>query len=154
MASPVSVYLTDEALHKLDALVTHQAEKDRAAGLEGRQVMNRSKMINDLILQSGEQPDQLNIARIEYAVVKLAEEYGAKKVSLFGSFARGEQRPDSDVDILLEKGAIKGMRVLDFQEELSRTLGRSVDVVTTAGASERFLNKIHADAVTLYEAAS
>lgn len=152
MASPISIYLSDEVLHKLDAMVARQAELDRAAGLEGRQIMSRSKMISELILQSGESADQLDVERIEYAVVKLAEEYGAKKVSLFGSFARGEQRPDSDVDILLEKGAIKGMKVLDFQDDLARALDRKVDVVTTAGASDRFLGKISADAITLYEA--
>ena len=59
---------------------------------------------------------------------------------------------DSDIDLLLEKGAIRGMQVLDFQEELSRRLGRSVDVVTTAGASERFLEKIRSDEVVLYVA--
>ena len=81
-----------------------------------------------------------------------AEEYGAAKVSLFGSHARGEADESSDVDILLEKGAIKGMRVLDFQDELEQRLGRSVDVVTTAGASQRFLARIKPDEVVLYEA--
>ena len=94
----------------------------------------------------------LSIDEIRYAVVALAEEYGAAKVSLFGSHARGEADESSDVDILLEKGAIKGMRVLDFQDELEQRLGRSVDVVTTAGASQRFLARIKPDEVVLYEA--
>lgn len=152
MASPLSIYLPDEALRRLDALVERQASLDRAAGLEGRQVMNRSKMISELILRCDDESDQMNLERIEYYVVELAKEYGAAKVSLFGSFARGDQHSDSDVDILLEKGAIKGMQVLDFQEELSKKLGRKVDVVTTAGASKRFLDRIADDAIMLYEA--
>ena len=44
------------------------------------------------------------------------------------------------------------MQVLDFQDELARRLNRAVDVVTTAGASERFLKKIRQDEVVLYEA--
>lgn len=97
---------------------------------------------------------QRNQAQIRYAVVSLAEEYGAGKVSLFGSYARGEQTPTSDVDILLEKGNIKGMQVLDFQEDLAQALGRPVDVVTTAGASPRFLAKVAKDSITLFDSAA
>lgn len=98
----------------------------------------------------GSKPLALSV--IEGVVVNLAKRYGAKKVSLFGSYARGEADGASDVDILLDKGDIKGLRVLDFQDELSEKLGRSVDVVTTAGASERFLSRIRKDEVVLYEA--
>ena len=95
--------------------------------------------------------DVLSIEQIQRAVVSLAQEYGARYVSLFGSYARGEADAQSDVDLLLDKGAVRGMRVLDFQDELARRLGRNVDVVTTAGASERFLAKIRQDEMTLYE---
>lgn len=153
MASPISIYLQDDTLRKLDALVEKQARIDRAAGLEGRAITNRSKMIERIINQYCEEESALSIETIRYWVINLAEEYGAKKVSLFGSYARGDNHADSDVDILLDKGEIRGMKVLEFQEELSEKLGRPVDVVTTAGASERFLRKINEDAVTLYEVA-
>lgn len=64
---------------------------------------------------------------IRYHVVSLAEEYGAEKVSLFGSYARGEASESSDVDLLLEKGAIRGFRVLDFQDAPARRLGENFD---------------------------
>lgn len=153
MATPISIYLPDHALKKLDAIVDIQARKDKKLGLEGRQVMNRSKMIAKLISDYDQEEIKLNIETIEYHVVNLAKAYGAKKVSLFGSFARGEEQPDSDVDILIEKGNIKGMQIFDFQEDLQAALDRKVDVVTTAGASNRFLNKIETDAVVLYEVA-
>ena len=136
MSGAVSVYLRDDVLRMLDAEVARRAAQERAQGLSGRQVTNRSKLVEE----------------IQYAVVSLAQEYGAQRVSLFGSYARGEADAESDVDLLLEKGAIHGMQVLDFQDELARRLGRNVDVVTTAGASERFLAKIRQDEVTLYEA--
>ena len=153
MASPISIYLSDARLSKLDEMVERQAKIDREQGLEGRQVMSRSKMISKLIDEYDVAHGLLNLSTIEYYVADLAKEYGAQKVSVFGSFARGEETPESDVDILLEKGAIKGMQVLDFQEDLARLLGRDVDIVTTAGASERFLSKIQPDAITVYEAA-
>ncbi len=54
---------------------------------------------------------------------------GVNRLGLFGSFVRGEQRPDSDVDILVElnsKTFDQYVEVLDFLEEL---FGRKVDLV-------------------------
>lgn len=153
MATPISIYLSDNVLRKLDHIVELQAKKDRERGLEGRQVMNRSKMIAKLIRDYDRKEDHLDIETIEYYVANFAKAYGAKKVSLFGSFARGEERADSDIDLLVEKGDIKGMQIFDLQEDLQKVLDRKVDIVTTAGASERFLKKIGDDAITLYEVA-
>lgn len=151
MASVVSLYLQDKTLQLLDDEVARRAAEDHANGLTGRNVTSRSKLVEEIIEErfSG---SGITLADIRYAVVSLADEYGAKKVSLFGSFARGEETDDSDIDLLLEKGEIKGMRVLDFQDELARRLGRKVDVVTTVGASERLLKKAKQDEVVLYEA--
>ena len=148
----VSIYLRDGLLGQLDKEVARLAETDRLDGLSGRQVTNRSKLIERIIEQHLSSDGSPTIEDIRYAVVPLAEEYGAARVSLFGSFARGEASESSDIDILLEKGSIRGMQVLDFQDALSEALGRPVDVVTTAGASARFLSKIRRDEVTLYEA--
>ena len=148
----VSVYLNPKTLSKLDAQVAKQAQKDKAAGLTGRQIATRSSYLEKLIEADATTTGGLTREAIEYGVVSLAEEYGAKKVSLFGSFARGEETPESDVDILLDKGDIKGMKVLEFESELAKRLGRKVDVITTAGASERFLKKIRKDEVVLYAA--
>lgn len=148
----ISLYVRDDVLSQLDKAVEEQAALDRAHGLSGRAVTTRSSFIESLICDSLANQKKLTVSDIEYYVVSLAEEYGAEKVSLIGSFARGEERPDSDVDILLEKGQIKGMQVLEFQDELERSLNRKVDVVTTAGASPRFLERVKRDEVVLYEA--
>lgn len=65
---------------------------------------------------------------------EIAEKHGAYNVRVFGSFARGEASPDSDVDLLVETGSrtsawFPGGLILDLQE----LLGRPVDVVTTTG---------------------
>ena len=148
----ISLYIKDDTLRQIDNAVERQAALDKARGLSGRAITTRSSFIESLIGESLANQKALAVSDIEYCVISLAEEYGAEKVSLIGSFARGEERPDSDVDILLEKGEIKGMQVLEFQDRLEQQLNRRVDIVTTAGASPRFLERVKKDEVVLYEA--
>lgn len=153
MGKTISLYLSDEALAQLDEAVAARSEEDRNAGATGRAVTSRSSYIENLILKQAQVRLPLTREEISYAVISLAEEYGAAKVSLFGSHARGDAIADSDVDLLVEKGDMQGLEVFDFQEKLSEKLGCSVDVVTTTGASARFLDRIEKELVTLYEAA-
>lgn len=63
-------------------------------------------------------------------ILRIAERHGAYNVRVFGSVARGEAGPDSDVDLLIDVGEktsswFPGGLVLDLEE----LLGRRVDVV-------------------------
>jgi uncharacterized protein len=62
---------------------------------------------------------------------------GVRRLSLFGSFTRGEQRPESDVDVLVEflpeRKSYAGF--LDLADLLEHALGRRVELVTTEGLS-------------------
>ena len=63
--------------------------------------------------------------------ILIAEQHGAKNISIFGSFARGEERPDSDVDFLVDMNSDRDLfDLMALQEELSNEIGVSVDVVT------------------------
>jgi predicted nucleotidyltransferase len=71
-------------------------------------------------------------------ILKLARKNGAYDVRVFGSVARGEARPDSDIDFLVKLEA--GRSLLDlarFLRELRALLGQPVDVVTEAGLRPR-----------------
>jgi uncharacterized protein len=74
---------------------------------------------------------------------QIAARHGASNVRLFGSVARGEERPDSDVDLvvtfepsrtLLDHGAL----LMDLEE----LLGFTVDVLSEAGLTARFREQI------------
>lgn len=63
----------------------------------------------------------------------LSSEYSLSKMALFGSVARNEMKPDSDVDILVEFSSPIGFRFNQFVQYLENLLGRKVDVITKAG---------------------
>ncbi len=69
-------------------------------------------------------------------ILRIAEHHGARNVRVFGSVARGDARPDSDIDLLVEPGPVTtpwfpGGLVADLEE----ALGGRVDVVTPQGLS-------------------
>jgi len=80
------------------------------------------------------------------------------RIAIFGSVARGEERADSDLDILVslrppgERPPI-GLKWFDLADKLSRTLNRPVDLVTEDGLSPYMRPYIEKEMVILYEAA-
>lgn len=61
---------------------------------------------------------------------ELEEKYKVKEIGIFGSFARGEQRAISDIDILVEFYEPIGWEFIDLKEFLESILGIKVDLVT------------------------
>lgn len=88
-------------------------------------------------------------------LAELCRRHGIARLSLFGSAARGQLGPDSDVDVLVEflPGQRVGLRFITVQDELQRLLGRKVDLNTLAFLSPHFRESAAAEAVPLYEAA-
>ncbi|MBI1292241.1 nucleotidyltransferase [bacterium] len=83
-------------------------------------------------------------------VLRTAARYGAVSVRVFGSRARGDARPGSDLDLLVEFE--KGRSLLDaigLEQELAELLGLPVQVLTPAGLSPHLREKILSSAVTL-----
>jgi uncharacterized protein len=71
-------------------------------------------------------------------ILEIAARNGAVNVRVFGSVARGENRPDSDIDFLVNLEA--GRSLLDLARllrELNNLLGYPVDIVTEAGLRPR-----------------
>lgn len=71
-------------------------------------------------------------------IKSVAQKHWGMSVALFGSVARGDERPDSDVDLLVEfaEGASL-FDLLHVSDELESLLGRPVDVVSVGGLKKR-----------------
>lgn len=97
----------------------------------------------------------ISLADISSAVSRVLPCYDVREAYLFGSFARGEQTPDSDIDLRLVCGAAMTFGTLyELSLELEKELGRKVDLVTNPPEHMRpaFRKNIEQDEVRLYEA--
>lgn len=75
----------------------------------------------------------------------LAAEYGASNLRIFGSVARGEETPDSDIDMVADFAAGRSYADLwTLQDQLAEFLGRSVDLSSTP-ATQRIAEFIESD---------
>ncbi len=82
-----------------------------------------------------------------------APSYGVSRAFLFGSYARGEQTPDSDIDIVVELSRPLGFKRARLAESLENRLGVPVDLVF--GSNQLFApvrERFERDKVALYEA--
>ena len=91
------------------------------------------------------------IEEIRDTVAPIAKKYGVERAYLFGSYARGEATTDSDVDLRVDKGSLKGMFALcGLYTEIEQALKMKVDVLTTGSLEKDFLKKISKEEVLLY----
>jgi hypothetical protein len=97
---------------------------------------------------------QLTLAQIKQTIQAqkpyLAEKYGVTEIGLFGSYVRGEARPDSDLDVLVE--FVEYPSLLEFiylEDELSETLGIQIDLVMKTGLKPRLGQHILQEVVYL-----
>lgn len=91
---------------------------------------------------------------ISTAVSRVLARYDASEAYLFGSFARGEQTPDSDIDLRLVCGNTMTFGTLyELSHELEKELGRKVDIVTNPPEHMRppFRKSIEQDEARIYE---
>ena len=78
------------------------------------------------------------------------------KAWLFGSFARGEETPISDVDILvvLDHSQPIGLKFFGMWNDLEQLLGRSVDLVTEGSLADFARKSVEQDKILIYERAA
>ena len=83
-------------------------------------------------------------------ILRIAASHGAQNVRVFGSLARGEAGPESDIDILVELDP--GRSVLDIvaiKQDLEDLMGCEVDVVTEAAISPYIREQVLKEAISL-----
>jgi predicted nucleotidyltransferase len=85
-------------------------------------------------------------------VISILERHGVKKIAIFGSYARDEANPESDVDILVEFCDRKSLLdLVGIEQELADALGLKVDLLTEKSISPYLIDRIKREMKVIYE---
>jgi predicted nucleotidyltransferase len=87
-----------------------------------------------------------NIQQMTEQMLPYCKQRGVSKLGIFGSFARGTARPDSDLDLLVSfEQPVSLLTQIRMERELSELLGVKVDLVTEQGLSPCLRVQVHAE---------
>ena len=89
---------------------------------------------------------------IKLKITPVLLKYGVKRAAIFGSVSRGEERPDSDIDIMvLISRSIGVYEFMKLKFDLEETLGRKVDLVSERSVNKYIAPYIKKDLTIIYE---
>lgn len=134
---------------KTDADILAQLDR-----IENRQGYIKALIRKDMRGEEG----ILDIDAIRTLLLPIIKKYSIKRLYLFGSYARGEAREDSDIDLLIEGNNTHGLiSFVAIQEAMEERLKKSVDLVeydammkNDTRAGKRFREHVERDKVLLY----
>jgi predicted nucleotidyltransferase len=85
-------------------------------------------------------------------LVDVCRRHAITSVGMFGSMARGEAAPESDIDLLVEFGKPIGLwDVIGIKQELASALGRKIDLLTRNAISPYLRDRILGEVQMIYE---
>lgn len=74
---------------------------------------------------------------IKLLVLPVAKRNALNSISLFGSYARNEAKPESDIDLLIDGGDYSGLfGFMDLKEQFEKALGKKVDLISRTALDE------------------
>ena len=91
------------------------------------------------------------INKIKKPIVDVLKKHKIRKAGIFGSFARGEEKENSDIDILIDIGGRKFslLDLISLEMELEKRLGKKIDLLTYAGINPHLKEYILKDEVRI-----
>jgi hypothetical protein len=94
----------------------------------------------------------MTITEIENRLVSILRNHDASRISVFGSYSRGEAGPESDLDVLVNFSTRKSLlSLVRIERELSVELGIKVDLLTEGAISPHLIDSIKSDSRVLYQ---
>jgi predicted nucleotidyltransferase len=96
-----------------------------------------------------------SLEEIKQIVIPIAKRYEVDRVFLFGSYARGEANSLSDLDFVIDKGRLRGLKFAGMLGDLQENFDKNVDLLTSSSIIKNdypnFKQKIEKDMIIIYE---
>ena len=92
-----------------------------------------------------------SISEIRDIVAPIARRHGVERMTLFGSYARGDNTPSSDIDFRIDRGSVRGLQMAFLLTDLEDALKVKVDLLPTTALDDAFLSSIRGDEKLIYE---
>jgi len=87
---------------------------------------------------------------VKEIILKILKPHGVRRVAVFGSYARGEAGPESDIDILVSFSQTKSLlELVRIEEELKQALHLKVDLLTEKAVSPYLIDAVRRDEVVI-----
>ncbi|MBT2516662.1 nucleotidyltransferase family protein [Streptomyces sp. ISL-90] len=147
-------HAADELHERSRTLLVGAVRAGAAAGLSQRQIaaaIGRSQPeVSRLLRFHGGSELGRKLTRNRKAILEFAARRGIRNVRVFGSVARGSDRPDSDIDLLVDLAPGTGLFALArLENDLSELLHAKVDVVPARTLREHVAERVLGEAVPL-----
>ena len=85
-------------------------------------------------------------------LIQILKKHGVKKIEIFGSYARGEAREGSDLDVVVEFEERKSLlELVGIEQELEEQLGIKIDLLTEAFISPYLIGRIKKESRVVFE---
>jgi hypothetical protein len=89
--------------------------------------------------------------KIRESIVAILTRYGAERIAIFGSYARGEAGNRSDIDILVRFAKPKSLiQIVQIEDEIKKSIHMKVDLVTEKAVSPHIATTIHRDEMVIF----
>ena len=131
--------------------VFHPGESNPENGLkyQGHKPDTAGKPVKRM---NGKTRDTKLTEKVRETILGVLKPQGVARVSVFGSYARGEAGPNSDIDILVRFENPKSLfELVHIQNELEQALGHKVDLVTEGAVSPYLIDTIRQEEVVILE---
>jgi uncharacterized protein len=90
-----------------------------------------------------------SLEKLKPKIIRILKKRGIKKAGVFGSFARGDEKKNSDIDILIEPTPGMGLEFFGLNLELEKELGMKVDLITYNSINRHLKEYILGDEVRI-----
>jgi len=83
-------------------------------------------------------------------IINITSKYNPKLIGIFGSYARGENKANSDLDVLIDfEQDINLLEIIGLEQELTERLGLQVDLITLRSLNPQLQKYVEADLILL-----